>query len=108
MHKLSREDAVLRARMLQLDKHAALVQTNFHDSVLLDKVRPPGDSVCQQGNIRSPDQQQLEGHLMVGGSSDDLELHTFCLQYCRSHSLRGSEAMQGLWSSTWLPGHPQR
>lgn len=42
MHKLSVEDAVLRARMLQLDKHVALAQTEFHDSVLLDKVRLPG------------------------------------------------------------------
>lgn len=40
VHKLSVEDAVLRARMLQLDKH--LGQTEFHDSVLLDKVRLPG------------------------------------------------------------------
>ena len=55
MHKLSMEDAVLRARMLQLDKHAALVQTKFHDNVLLDKVRLPGSSACQHENIRSPD-----------------------------------------------------
>ena len=41
------EDAALRARMLQLDKHVALVQTKFHDSVLLDKVTLPGSSVCR-------------------------------------------------------------